>query len=82
VIQTKARLWRLAARVCAGVEAVLGRWRKPLAKLVAAKNRVPGRLAGQISWTPDGFDPLTDQELWDLGFEWGGAHPPGRGVRG
>jgi len=30
---------------------------------------VPGRLAGQIAYTADAFDPLTDQELADLGFE-------------
>jgi len=27
------------------------------------------RLKGEISHTPDAFDPLTDQELKDLGFE-------------
>jgi len=60
---------RLFARVRAGVEAILLRSGTRLAKLIPAKDRVPGRLHGKISWTPDAFDPLTDQELSDLGFE-------------
>jgi len=35
----------------------------------AGKNRVPGKLAGKISYTPNAFDPLADQEIADLGFE-------------
>ncbi|HET7209644.1 MAG TPA: hypothetical protein VFI95_23940 [Terriglobales bacterium] len=31
--------------------------------------RVPGRLEGKISYRPDAFDPLTDPELKELGFE-------------
>src|SRR5258706_32593 len=67
--QAKLMLSRLVARVCAGVEAVLLYGGTRLAKLLPAKDRVPGRLAGRISWTLDAFDPLTDQELSNLGFE-------------
>lgn len=37
------------------------------------KTPLPGRQAGamkgRISWTADAFDPLTDEELKELGFE-------------
>jgi hypothetical protein len=59
----------LAARLWAWIGTIIARNYKPLAKLLPARDRVPGRLAGRISWTPDAFDPLTDQELSDLGFE-------------
>jgi hypothetical protein len=42
---------------------------RPLALPKAKKARIPGRLKGKISYTPDAFDPLTDQELKDLRFE-------------
>jgi prevent-host-death family protein len=66
-------LSKLVKLACAGEEVVIVRGGRPVAKLVpiarATKNRVPGSLKGKISWTPDAFDPLTDQELSDLGFE-------------
>ena len=37
--------------------------------LVVAKKRIPGGFDGKISWQPDAFDPLTDEEMEDLGFE-------------
>lgn len=46
---------------------------KPVVKVVplaAAKKRLPGRFEGEISWQPDAFDVLTDEEMTDLGFEW------------
>ncbi len=46
---------------------------KPVAKVVpiagSPKQRVPGRFEGKISWTPDCFDPLTDEEMKEFGFE-------------
>jgi antitoxin (DNA-binding transcriptional repressor) of toxin-antitoxin stability system len=73
VHQAKTNLSRLLEEACSGKEVVIARGRQPVAKLVAlgsvAKKRVPGRLAGQISYTSDAFDPLTEQELSDLGFE-------------
>jgi prevent-host-death family protein len=73
VHQAKTNLSRLLEEACAGKEVVIARGSQPVAKLVpltsAAKNRVPGSLKGLISWTADAFDPLTDLELSDLGFE-------------
>ena len=46
---------------------------KPAVKVVPiaadVKQRNPGRLKGKISWAPGAFDPLTDEELNELGFE-------------
>jgi prevent-host-death family protein len=73
VHEAKTNLSRLLEEASAGKEVVIARGKEPVAKLVAIgaarKKRVPGRLKGQISYTPDAFDPLTDQELRDLGFE-------------
>jgi antitoxin (DNA-binding transcriptional repressor) of toxin-antitoxin stability system len=73
VHQAKTSLSRLLKEACAGKEVVIARGSQPIAKLVplgsASQNRIPGRLKGLISWTADAFDPLTDQELSDLGFE-------------
>jgi len=66
-------LSRLLQEACEGKEVIIARGKKPVARLVAigaaSKKRIPGKLKGQISYTPDAFDPLTDQELTDLGFE-------------
>ena len=35
----------------------------------AKKDRIPGALKGKFCYTPDAFDPLTEQELSGLGFE-------------
>jgi hypothetical protein len=35
----------------------------------ARKKRIPGRLKGQISFSPDAFAALSDRELKELGFE-------------
>ncbi len=71
--QAKAHLSDLIKRACRGEEIVIARGKKPVAKLVpipaAAKKRTPGLLKGKISYTADAFDPLTDRELKDLGFE-------------
>lgn len=73
VHQAKTNLSRLLQEACEGKEVIIARGKKPVAKLVAigaaSKKRIPGRLKGQISYTPDAFDPLTEQELKDLGFE-------------
>jgi len=45
---------------------------KPVVRVVqlaATKERTPGGFKGKISWQPDAFDPLTDEEMKDLGFE-------------
>jgi antitoxin (DNA-binding transcriptional repressor) of toxin-antitoxin stability system len=73
VHQAKTNLSRLLQEACEGKEVIIARGKKPVARLVAigaaSKKRIPGRLKGQISYAPDAFDPLTDQELADLGFE-------------
>ena len=73
VHQAKTNLSRLLEEVCEGKEVIIARGKQPIAKLIALgaarKKRVPGSLAGKISWTADAFDPLTDRELSDLGFE-------------
>ncbi len=71
--KAKTQLSKLIEQACRGEEIVIARGKQPVVKLVAlaapGKKRVPGRLKGQISYTPDAFDPLTDQEMADLGFE-------------
>ena len=73
VHKAKTNLSRLLEEACAGKEVIIARGDQPVAMLVALgsarKKRVPGKLAGQISYTPDAFEPLTDRELSDLGFE-------------
>jgi prevent-host-death family protein len=73
VHQAKTNLSRLLEEACSGKEVVIARGSQPVARLVAlssaSKKRVPGRLKGLISYSAHAFDPLTDQELADLGFE-------------
>jgi prevent-host-death family protein len=73
VHEAKTNLSRLLEKASAGEEVVIARGREPVAKVMAIgsalKKRVPGRLVGKISASPDAFAPLTDQELKDLGFE-------------
>ncbi len=73
VHKAKTNLSRLIERACRGEEIVIARGSQPVVRLVpiadARGNRKPGALKGKISYTPDAFDPLTDQELKDLGFE-------------
>jgi antitoxin (DNA-binding transcriptional repressor) of toxin-antitoxin stability system len=71
--KAKTELSRLIERACRGEEIVIARGKKPVVRLVAiptaTKKRKPGILKGRISYTADAFDPLTDQEMKDLGFE-------------
>jgi prevent-host-death family protein len=72
VHQAKTNLSKLIREACRGKEVIIARGKKPVAKLVpleAGKKRVPGRLKGKIWYSPDAFDPLTDKELSDLGFD-------------
>jgi antitoxin (DNA-binding transcriptional repressor) of toxin-antitoxin stability system len=73
VHQAKTNLSRLLEEAAAGREVIIARGTEPVAQLVAVgkarKKRQPGSLAGQITYTPDAFAPLTDQEMTDLGFE-------------
>jgi prevent-host-death family protein len=71
--KAKTQLSKLIKQASRGEEIVIARGKHPVAKLVAmgraSNKRVPGKLAGQISYKPGAFDPLTDQEMSDLGFE-------------
>ncbi len=72
--KAKTELSRLIRKACRGEEVVIARGKTPVAKLVPlpkapTQERVPGLWKGLVSYTPDAFDPLTDQELKDLGFE-------------
>jgi len=73
VHQAKTNLSRLIKEAEEGAEVIITRGKKPVAKLVAipsaSKKRIPGMLKGQIWSAPDAFDPLTDEELRELGFE-------------
>ncbi len=71
--KAKTQLSKLIEQVCRGEEIVIARGKHPVAKLVALSSggskRVPGKLAGQISHKSGAFDPLTDQEMSELGFD-------------
>jgi prevent-host-death family protein len=71
--KAKTELSRLIKKACRGEEIVIARGKTPVAKLVplqkTTQGRVPGLWKGLVTYTPDAFDPLTDQELKDLGFE-------------
>jgi prevent-host-death family protein len=72
--EAKAGLSQLIKRACQGEEIIIARGKKPVVKIVALPvvqkgPRTPGAWKGKISWTADAFDPLTDQELKDLGWE-------------
>jgi prevent-host-death family protein len=71
--KAKTQLSRLIEKACRGEEIVIARGNKPVVKLVPIKlspqKRTLGLWKGLVSYTPDAFDPLTDQELKDLGFE-------------
>lgn len=78
VHQAKTHFSRLLKEAEAGKEVIVMRGTKPVAKIVAidepAKPAVPFRLlgafAGQMSWDEDAFDPMTDQELIEVGWGW------------
>ncbi|HEY6768229.1 MAG TPA: type II toxin-antitoxin system Phd/YefM family antitoxin [Candidatus Sulfotelmatobacter sp.] len=71
--KAKTQLSRLIEKACQGEEIVIARGKKPVVRLVAIQtntgNRKPGAWKGKISYTANAFDPLTDQERKDLGFE-------------
>ena len=73
VHQAKTKLSRLIKEAEKGTEVIITRGKKPVVKLVAiqsvSKKRIPGMLKGQIWSAPDAFDPLSDEELRDWGYE-------------
>jgi len=73
VHQAKTNLSRLIKEAEKGSEVVITRGKKPVAKLVpitsASKKRIPDMMKGQLWSAPDAFDPLTDEEMREVGFE-------------
>ncbi|MGA2687291.1 MAG: type II toxin-antitoxin system prevent-host-death family antitoxin [Candidatus Korobacteraceae bacterium] len=73
VHQAKTNLSRLIKEAQKGKEVIITRGKDPVARLVpissVAKKRIPDMLKGQIWSAPDAFDPLTDEELRELGFK-------------
>ena len=73
VHQAKTNISRLIKEAQSGKEVIITRGKDPVAKIVpitsAAKKRVPGSMKGLIWSAPDAFDPLTDEEMRELGFE-------------
>jgi antitoxin (DNA-binding transcriptional repressor) of toxin-antitoxin stability system len=72
VHEAKTSLSKLLPKAANGEEVIIARGCKPIAKLVAISpnhKRVPGRLKGQISYTPDAFDLLSKEELAEWGTE-------------
>jgi len=73
VHQAKTNLSRLIKEAEKGTEVIITRGKKPVAKIVSiqttSKKRVPGSMKGQLWSAPDAFDPLTDEEMRELGFE-------------
>jgi antitoxin (DNA-binding transcriptional repressor) of toxin-antitoxin stability system len=71
--KAKTQLSSLIEKACRGEEIVIARGKQPVVKLVAIidkrGDRKPGAWKGKISYTADAFNPLTDRELKDLGFE-------------
>lgn len=73
--QAKTTLSRLIAEVEAGEEIVIHRGRVPVARLVPIElprpKRVPGGLKGQIVWSDDFFEPMSEEELrlWEGGVD-------------
>jgi prevent-host-death family protein len=73
VHEAKTNFSRILRKVEAGEEVVVMRGKKPVAKIVAidtvsSRKALAGAYAGRISWTDNAFDPLTDQELIELGW--------------
>ncbi len=71
--EAKTNLSRLIEKACEGEEVIIARGKTPVVKLVpigeAVRERKLGGFEGQIFWTEDAFDPLTDEEMRQLGFE-------------
>jgi len=72
VHQAKTNLSKLIREAQKGKEVIITRGKDPVARIVpiaAAKKRVPGMFKGQLWSAPNAFDPLTDEEMKEFGFE-------------
>jgi prevent-host-death family protein len=71
VHQAKTNLSKLIKEAEAGKEVIISRGKEPVAKLIALNplHRDPAVMKGQPVPTLGILDPLTDEELRELGFE-------------
>jgi prevent-host-death family protein len=71
VHQAKTNLSRLIKEVESGKEVIIRRGKVPVAKLVAieATEKPTAPPTGQLRPAPPDFDPMTDEELAELGLE-------------
>ncbi|MGB8889092.1 MAG: type II toxin-antitoxin system prevent-host-death family antitoxin [Candidatus Korobacteraceae bacterium] len=73
VHEAKTHLSRPIKEAESGKEVIITRGKEPVAKIIpiakTAKKRIPGSMKGLIWSAPDAFDPLTDEEMRELGFE-------------
>lgn len=70
--EAKTNLSKLVRKALDGDEIIIANGKKPVAKIVPIQPtayRKSGTLKGLFSWTDDAFDPLTDEEMKELGFE-------------
>jgi antitoxin (DNA-binding transcriptional repressor) of toxin-antitoxin stability system len=70
--EAKTNLSKLVKKALAGEEVILANGKTPVAKIVAfteVPKRTFGSMKGRITWTENAFDPLTDEEMKELGFE-------------
>lgn len=74
--QAKTHLSRLVKEAEAGHEVIVMRGKKPVARIVPieapVKEELPFRLLGafpEIRWTPGAFDPASDEDLREMGFD-------------
>jgi|ERR1700721_2513983 prevent-host-death family protein len=88
VHQAKTHLSRLLKEAEAGKEVIVTRGSEPVAMIVPIRKpeaeqlpfRLMGAYAGKIRYDDDAFDPLTDEQLKELGWGWmvdAALHPPG-----
>jgi len=71
--QAQKNFSTLLRKAIRGEEVIIARGKTPVVKLVAVptqkKKRVPGRLKGKISYTPDAFAQMTKEEVAEWGIE-------------
>jgi prevent-host-death family protein len=76
VHQAKTHFSRILKEVEAGQEVVVMRGKKPVAKVVPieapvfSRKALAGSYRGKLSWTGDAFEPLTDDELVEMGLDY------------
>jgi prevent-host-death family protein len=73
VHQAKTNFSRLLKEAEAGQEVIVTRGKKPVAKIVAvepapSRKELAGAYAREVYWDDDAFDPVTDEELVQMGM--------------